>query len=269
MFGKLGSPKLGGATLGHYLAPCKAVKENLGVKPKIRDWTNTEDEGNGMFSVQNEKCSGDENRSEHESTLSGNDEQSSIEDPDFDVKLLQSRDKSDQECEQDAVDYLVNMNRVEPITLMTIPVRLQGASDIVDALLDTGSSCCVVRSDYLGATEFQPCEFMIRGLGCSPVRPVGTISLDIQLGDLHFNEKFLVLPPSATSYSMILGNSFFEKYKVKLDFPHKVSGSSDYGAWEYIKELDRTILRDFHGETKAVFIVRNIEGKKQRMPSSN
>ena len=135
----------------------------------------------------------------------------------------------------------VNLSKLNPVELMTVPVGLGGTVQF--ALVDTGASQSMIRADLLPAESVvAPNNVMVQGLGPEKIHTSGTVELEFTIGAVTFREKFVVI--SNIHHPVTLGNSFFSQNEIALHFPNKITGKIDRGVWEYYPADELFLIRE-------------------------
>ena len=117
---------------------------------------------------------------------------------------------------------------------MYVPVKV-GKSDIVhQALIDTGATVNMIRSDVLQTkNETKVDDFAIKGIGSNKVEVEGKATIEFSIGQVEFSDEFIIMKPECMKNAMNLGSSFLLKYGVTLMYPEKIVGQHASGFWEH------------------------------------
>ena len=108
-----------------------------------------------------------------------------------------------------------------PASLLKVQVRL--GSRYVSALLDSGSSRSLIRSDLVGSYNCTLVDDSIRleTLGRSNINVKGDVELELGIFDDNFNMKFLVIEPAFMENQMVLGVDFFKANNIAINMKSK------------------------------------------------
>ena len=102
-------------------------------------------------------------------------------------------------------------------SLLTFPLMINELR--TKALLDTGSSICLMRSDIADSLNLslRECSKSIRGLGSNFVYSLGATSVQLLIGEVTFVCDFVVIPTNVMRHPLILGCDFFHKHSFEVD----------------------------------------------------
>ena len=120
-------------------------------------------------------------------------------------------------------------------SLLTFPIFFPGGFQ-AEALVDTGSSICLMREDILNALglKLESCFKSVKGLGLQTVSSVGSTSVDLQIGEVTFCCTFIVMPTEVMRHPVILGGEFFKDHSLVIDVVRsRITCSASWGVAEF------------------------------------
>ncbi len=106
-------------------------------------------------------------------------------------------------------------NIATPLSGNSLHLEIQLPAGLVDAVIDTGSSCSVIPSAWVKEEEMMRCDALLMAANQAKIRAIGRTVLTCQIEQYSYDLPCLVVDDI---HELILGTNWLEQVGATIDF---------------------------------------------------